>query len=272
MKTGFILVLLALLAGCTTNAVTGRKQLMLVSEDQAIVASKQAYTTEVNKLKSEGKLSSDSALNHRVYRITRRLIAQAIVYRPETAQWEWSVQIINDPKTANAYCMAGGRMAIYTGIIDQLNASDDEIAQVMGHEIGHALSAHTAEKMSEMMVLSGVVAGLGVTKGDKAAMLAGLAGGALTLKYSRDKETEADRIGIELAAKAGYSPEAAITLWQKMAQLGGGSGSGGVAKVQAFFSTHPSSDDRIANMKKWAPTMLTYYQQPGERDEFPLQP
>ena len=271
MRGWILLPLCVLLNACATNAVTGRRQLMLVSEEQAIVASKQAYTTEVQKLKSEGKLSTDTVLNDRVYRITRRLIAQAILYRPETQQWEWSVQVINDPKNANAYCMAGGRMAIYTGIIDQLDASDDEIAQVMGHEIGHALSAHTAEKMSEMMVLSGIVAGFGIAKGDKAALLAGLAGGALSLKYSRDKETEADRIGIELAAKAGYAPDAAIALWQKMAKLGGAGNGGVIGKVQGFFSTHPSSGDRIANMKKWSPIMMPYYEQPGERAEFPLQ-
>lgn len=266
MKAWFSIAILALLSGCATNAVTGRKQLMLVSEDQAIVASKQAYTAELQKLKSAGKLSTDQMLIDRVHRITRRLIAQAIVYRPETQKWEWSVQVINDPKNANAYCMAGGRMAIYTGIIDQLDASDDEIAQVMGHEIAHALSAHTAEKMSEMMMVSGIVAGLGIAKGDKAAMLAGLAGGVMTLKYSRDKETESDEIGILLAAKAGYNPEAAITLWQKMAQLGGATG-----KVQAFFSTHPSSSERIAQMKKLQANVLPFYQLGGERAEFPLQ-
>jgi predicted Zn-dependent protease len=271
MKSWMSLLLMLGLSACATNAVSGRKQLMLVSEEQAIVASKQAYVAEVQKLKTEGKLSTDVALNNRVYTITKRLIAQAIAYRPETRNWEWSVQVINEPKVANAYCMAGGRMAIYTGIINQLDASDDEIAQVMGHEIAHALSAHTAEKMSEMMLLSGVVAGLGVAKGDRAAMLAGLAGGALSMKYSRDKETESDEIGILLAAKAGYNPNAAVTLWQKMAQLGGGETSGTVAKVQSFFSTHPSSSDRIANMKKMAPKMMPFFLQGGEREEFPLQ-
>ncbi len=270
MKMWFALVMITLLSGCVTNAVSGRKQLMLVSEDQAIVASKQAYTAEVQKLKSEGKLSTDTALNIRVYTITRRLIAQAIAYRPETRQWEWSVQVINDDKVANAYCMAGGRMAIYTGIINQLDASDDEIAQVMGHEIAHALSAHTAEKMSEMMLISGVVAGLGVAKGDRAALLAGLAGGALSMKYSRDKETESDEIGILLAAKAGYDPNAAVTLWQKMGKLSGSDG-GAMAKVQSFFSTHPSSADRISNMKKMTPKVMPYFLQGGARDEFPLQ-
>jgi len=153
-----LLLFSTLLVACATSP-TGRRQLMLVSEDSAIASSAQAYVQEVGKLKQEGKLSGDKALIRRVNDITERLVAQAIEWRPESAKWQWSVAVIDDPETVNAWCMAGGRMAIYTGLINQIQPTDDEIAQVMGHEIGHALANHTAEKMSVAMASSiGVVA------------------------------------------------------------------------------------------------------------------
>jgi predicted Zn-dependent protease len=131
-----------LVAGCTTS-MTGRRQLMLVSEQDAISASKKQYVQTMSKLGSEGKLVTDPKLLARVDTITGRLIAQAIIMRPDTQKWEWSVQVIDEPKTVNAWCMAGGRMALYTGLIQKVDPTDDELAQVMGHEISHALANHT---------------------------------------------------------------------------------------------------------------------------------
>ena len=139
-----------LVAACATSP-TGRKQLMLVSEDQAISSSRQAYAQEMTKYKQEGKLVNDPQLLARVRKITERLVAQAIQARPDSAKWQWSVQVIDDPKMVNAWCMAGGRMAIYTGLIQKVDPTDDELAQVMGHEIAHALANHTAERMSMAM-------------------------------------------------------------------------------------------------------------------------
>ena len=135
------------LAGCQSNPVTGRSQLMLVSESTAINESKQAYSALLQPLAKDGKIDSDPATVARVHEITSRLIAQAIKYRPETQDWEWSVKVIDDPKTVNAWCMAGGKMAVYTGLIQQIKPTDDELAQVMGHEISHALAKHSQEKM-----------------------------------------------------------------------------------------------------------------------------
>jgi len=146
-----VLALVAIVAGCESAPVTGRKQLMLVSESQAISASTEAYAQTLDPIRKQGKLNDDPALKARIDRITARLVAQAIKYRPETESWDWQVAVIDDPKTLNAWCMAGGKMAIYTGIIQKLNLTDDEIAQVMGHEIGHALAKHTAERMSTAM-------------------------------------------------------------------------------------------------------------------------
>ena len=146
-----ILALAIGVAACQSAPVTGRKQLMLVPESDAIQASTQAYAEVLAPIQKQGKLNDDPAMKARVDKITARLVAQAIKYRPETQSWNWQVAVIDDPKTLNAWCMAGGKMAIYSGIITQLNLSDDEIAQVMGHEIAHALAKHTAERMSTAM-------------------------------------------------------------------------------------------------------------------------
>ena len=130
-----VLPVILALAGCETNPVTGRQQLMLVSESTAISESKAAYVAMLQPLAKEGKIDSNPATVARVHEITSRLIAQAIKYRPETQTWEWSVKVIDDSKTVNAWCMAGGKMAIYTGLIQQIKPTDDELAQVMGHEI-----------------------------------------------------------------------------------------------------------------------------------------
>jgi predicted Zn-dependent protease len=257
-----------LLAGCATNPVTGRKQFIMVSESQAIAASKQAYAAELAPLAKQGKLDNDPAMTKRVHEITGRLIAQAIKYRPDTAKWDWSVKVIDDPKTVNAFCMAGGKMAIYSGLITKLNASDDEIANVMGHEIGHAISNHTAEKMSVAMASQLGAAAVGVAAGSRyggmatsgAAMAATL---AVQLPNSRTAETEAVRIGIELAARAGYNPNAAVTLWQKMAKAGG-------ASSPEFLSTHPAPETRIRELQALAPTMMAYYQDTAPRPTYPL--
>jgi predicted Zn-dependent protease len=197
----FIVLMLTVLAlpGCQSNPVTGRKQLMLVSEDTAINESKQAYAALLQPLAKEGKVDSNAATVARVHEITGRLIAQAIKYRPETQNWEWSVKVIDDPKTVNAWCMAGGKMAIYTGLIEQIKPTDDELAQVMGHEISHALAKHSAEQMSRAMAMQVGLGALAITQqnskyggvaltGAQAAAVVGL-----QLPNSRTAESEADR-------------------------------------------------------------------------------
>ena len=249
-----------LVAACATSP-TGRKQLMLVSEDQAISSSRQAYAQEMTKYKQEGKLVNDPQLLARVRKITERLVAQAIQARPDSAKWQWSVQVIDDPKTVNAWCMAGGRMAIYTGLIQKVDPTDDELAQVMGHEIAHALANHTAERMSMAMAgnLGVLAAGaMSDNPGQSMAVAATAAQLAVQLPNSRAAETEADRIGIELAAKAGYDPRAAITLWQKMGKVGGGA-------PPAFLSTHPSDAQRQERLAKLSPKMMPFYETQGSR-------
>lgn len=161
-----------------------------------------------NSAQKQGKLNDDSAMKARVNKITARLVAQAIKYRPETQSWDWQVAVIDDQETLNAWCMAGGKMAIYSGIITQLNLTDDEIAQVMGHEIAHALAKHTAERMSTAMASQAALQIGAMLLGTPTAtsqMALQAAAAATTVGVqppnSRQQESEADRIGIGLAAK-----------------------------------------------------------------------
>lgn len=252
--TGTALLAVAL-AACAVSP-TGRRQLALVSEDSAIVASQEAYAAQMRELRSEGKLEPESSrVSRRVEEITSRLVAQAVEMRPETADWQWSVEVIDEPEVVNAWCMAGGRMAVYTGLIEKLDPTDDELAQVMGHEISHALANHTAERMSVAIATNAGVAIAGILSENAqrtmstAAIAAAL---AIQMPNSRTAETEADEIGIELAAKAGYNPNAAISLWQKMASV---SGDG----PPQFLSTHPSPANRQERLAELAPQMMAYY-------------
>ncbi len=269
MKKLFILFLLMSLSACATSP-TGRSQLMLVSPQQAIDASREAYVQTLLPLQKEGKIDSNPATARRIKEITGRIVAQAIQLYPQTRSWDWSVKVIDDPEMVNAWCMAGGKMAIYTGLINKLNATDDEIAQVMGHEISHALANHTAERMSIALATQLGLSGVAIAAGDnayKGAILSGsslAAATAITLPNSRTSESEADQMGIELAARAGYDPGAAVTLWQKMAKVGGGG-------PPQFLSTHPSPANRQEKLSELANQMMGYYLDKSPRPVYPLQ-
>ena len=248
----------AVVATACVTSPTGRRQLSLVSEDAAIGASQEAYVAQLAELRREGKVVDDSRVTGRVDQITERLVAQAIAKRPETADWQWSVVVIEDPDQVNAWCMAGGRMAVYTGLLERLDPTDDELAQVLAHEISHALANHTAERMSVALATSAGVALAGAVAEDNpegaqnaAAAAAQL---AIQLPNSRSAESEADEIGIELAARAGYDPNAAVRLWQKMEQAAG-------SGPPQFLSTHPSPANRQEKLAALAPQMMAYYNQ-----------
>lgn len=248
-----LLTLLActVLAGCATSP-TGRSQLMLISPEAAIVESKKAYLSTVSELDQQNKLIDDPKMADRVATITGRLVSVAIDKFPNTANWEWSVAIIDDPETVNAWCMAGGRMAVYTGLFDKLHLTDDEFAQIMGHEISHALANHTAERMSRQMATTLGVVAVGVMSENKVAAMGGAAMAAklaLSLPNSRTAETEADELGLRIATLAGFDPDAAVTLWQKMGSQGGGS------RPPEFLSTHPAPGNREATLAGLIPQM-----------------
>jgi len=252
------LAVATLLAGCQANPITGRSQLMIVPESLAVSESATAYAQMMGQLDKKKQIEADSARALKLRDMTDRLVAQAIKLRPDSAGWKWEVQLINDPKTVNAFCMAGGKMAIYSGMWEKLGASDDEIAMVMGHEISHALAGHTQERMSVAMTSTVVAqaAAIALTSSESTRGLA-LTGAQLAAVYavqmpnSRASESEADAIGLEIAARAGYDPRAAVTLWEKMGRLGG--------TPPEFLSTHPSPENRAARLKELGAKVQPYY-------------
>ncbi len=259
-------LLLLGLTGCYTNPVTGRKSLVLLSQGEEVSLGAQSF----QDIRSKEKVSADPAANARVQRVGSR-IAQAVGNALPNAKWEF---VVFESKDLNAFALPGGKVGVYTGLL-QLAENDSELAIVMGHEIGHVIARHGAERMSEAMVLQGVGAlGAAVvetkTQDPQTRQLFELAyGGAVTLgrvlPHSRANETEADRMGALYAAKAGYDPRASISFWQKMvvekrkaAQAGGGGGGG---KLQALLSTHPADEKRIADLQALMPQMVPIYDQ-----------
>lgn len=247
-------IAVCLLAGsllsCATSP-TGRSQFLLISPESAIIESETAYLSTVKSLDDENKLVTDPEIMGRVARITGRLVTVAEQSFPGSNDWKWSVAIIDDSEMVNAWCMAGGRMAVYTGLFDQLKLTDDEFAQIMGHEISHALANHTAERMSRAMATSIGVIAVGAASDNNGIAMAGAAIAAklaLELPNSRTAESEADQIGMELATRAGYDPEAAVTLWQKMGDLS-------EDRPPAFLSTHPAPENRQAALNTMIPSM-----------------
>ncbi len=251
-----------LIAGCqsvetTQPGVVGvdRDQRMMVSADDMEAGSKKAYAEMMGQAKQKGALDRDPAQVARVRAITQRLVSQTKAFRPDAAKWPWEVHVVSIAEV-NAWCMPGGKMAIYTGLLDKLKATDDEIAAVMGHEISHALREHSRERASREMGtqmavgIAGALFGIGDLGQGLGNMVADV---TLNKPNSRTQEVEADRIGVELAARAGYDPRAAITLWEKMQKLGGG-------QPPQFLSTHPSHENRIADLRTYAQRVMPLYQ------------
>ncbi|BCL76814.1 hypothetical protein JHS3_25500 [Jeongeupia sp. HS-3] len=253
-----------LLGGCQQVNTTGtgatnitRKQSMsmLVSEQQVVQMSAQSYVDTLNKAKSGGKLNTDAAMTRRVRAISDRIIPQTAVFRPDALKWQWEVNV-EQSKELNAYCMAGGKIMFYSGIITQLKLSDDEIAQIMGHEIAHALREHARERMSSEYNKQLAMQGLSLLTGGKYDGVLGMADQLVAVGYSlpnsREHESEADVMGLELAARAGYNPQASVTLWQKMAAASQGGS-------PEFLSTHPSSNTRIRDLQAQIPKVEPLY-------------
>ena len=251
-----------LAAGCastTSGSVAaggkGRSQLLLVSSDEVMQQSLQYYEQQNKQARAKGELITSGAEWSRVNAVMQRLTPQVAAFRPDAARWPWQLVLINED-TVNAHVMAGGKITVYTGLIRKLKLSDDEIAAVMGHEMAHALREHTREKMSQSAAgdLAISIGGALLGAGEGAQQIAGLGKQlALDLPFSRGMESEADLYGLELAARAGYDPRAAVTLWQKMAQAGGSNGPG-------FLSPHPAPGDRMAALEAAIPKVMPSYE------------
>lgn len=232
---------------------------MLVDDAQAAQSSALAYNQLLSTASRQRALDGDQETLSRVQAIARPLIAQAVKKRPETRNWQWDVHVLNSDEV-NAWCMAGGKIAVYTGLLEKIRPTDDELAQVLGHEIAHALLSHQAEKMSRVQmqkmgmavgVLAGAAAGYDLS--GVAPLADQLANVGLQLPNSREAESEADSVGIELAARAGFNPKAAVTLWEKMLQAGGSNG-------PEWLSTHPNPQSRIEAMRAKAQQLMPVYE------------
>ena len=248
------------LTGCQTTTAGGavgvnRSQLLLISAEQLDQVAAQTYTQLSNEAANKGELNTDPKLTARVRAIAARIEPQTNVFRADAPSWPWQVNVIQS-KELNAFCMPGGRIMFYSGLITQLDLTDDEIAIVMGHEIAHALREHSREQASQAMAAQ---TGLGV-----GAALLGLGGAGADLanqgyqmlvatKFSRTDESEADLIGLELSARAGYDPRAGLTLWTKMMKANS------AGAPPEFLSTHPAEANRIQSIQAMLPTVMPLY-------------
>lgn len=259
----FIIATAALgaLAGCQTVQTTGggevgvnRSQMMMVSAEEVEQASAKQYSEVIAEARKQGILNRDARQVERVRRITDRLIPHVAAFRKDALDWKWEINVIRSDEL-NAWCMAGGKMAIYSGLIEKLDLTDDEIAAVMGHEIAHALREHARERVSRSMAtglgvsVAGALLGAGQIGQDLMAQVARV---TFELPHSRLHETEADRIGVELAARAGYDPRAAVSLWDKMA----GRSAGGPPK---WLSTHPAHAERQRELATASERVMPLY-------------
>lgn len=255
--------LVVVMAACETVQTTqsgavgvNREQRMAVPAEALEQAAREQYGALMAEERRKGTLNRNPSQVERVRAVANRIVPQTTVFRPDARAWAWEVNVLTSPEV-NAWCMPGGKMAVYTGLIEKLQITDDELAAVMGHEIAHALREHARERASEQAVAGTVISvgaalmGLG-DLGQKTAEFAYM--GLLGLPNSRRHETEADRVGVELAARAGYDPRAAVTLWQKMGQLGGG-------EPLKFLSTHPSQSDRLSDLTAYSQRVMPLYEQ-----------
>ncbi len=246
------------LAGCETNPYTGRSQLLLEPESQDLRLGAQAYDQVLHDPKVA--LSRDPREVEPVKRVAASIIkaAKNSKYAERAQQFDWEVTVIKNDKTMNAFALPGGKIAVYTGIFP-VAKNEAGLAAILGHEVTHALARHGAERMSQgLLAQIGVAAlSMGAASQGYDPQIAQLAGGALAqygviLPFSRAHESEADHVGLLLAAQAGYDPYEAVHVWERMEQLSKG-------QPPEFLSTHPGHGTRIKQMEEWMPEALSYY-------------
>jgi Zn-dependent protease with chaperone function len=257
-----MLVSACLLVACTSTSRPGvvgveRSQFMMISAAQIDRISASSFEQQAKAAQKKNILITSGPQYERLKTIANRLIPQTAVFRDDTHAWNWGLQLIDSPMV-NATCAPGGRITFYSGIINKLNLTDDEIAAIMGHEIAHAVREHGRERVSQALaqnVFSNVAlatAGPGSAKSIDAANQ--IMQYVLVLPNSRQNEKEADAIGLEIAARGGYDPRAAITLWEKMSKESKGK------NPPEFLSTHPSNQNRIKELSALMPRVMPLYE------------
>jgi predicted Zn-dependent protease len=256
----FCIASIALFSACTTTTRPGvvgvnRQQLMMASQSEVERLSAISFSEQNKKAQDKKILITSGPQYDRLINIANRLIPQTAHFRDDTQKWNWQLSLINSP-ILNATCAPGGKITFYTGIIDQLKLNDDEVAAIMGHEIAHALREHGRERLSQAMAQSTITSialaaaggyGVQINAANQVAQY------VLVLPNSRQHESEADAIGVELAARAGYNPRAAISVWQKMMKATQGK------NPPEFLSTHPSGETRIEQLSALMPAVEPLY-------------
>ena len=256
----FCIASITLFSACTTTTRPGvvgvnRQQLMMASQSEVERLSAISFNEQNKKAQDKKILITSGPQYDRLINIANRLIPQTTHFRDDTQKWNWQLSLINSP-VLNATCAPGGKITFYTGIIDQLKLSDDEIAAIMGHEIAHALREHGRERLSQAMAQSAITNIALAAAGSYGAQINAanqVAQYVLVLPNSRQHESEADAIGVELAARAGYNPRAAISVWQKMMKATQGK------NPPEFLSTHPSGETRIEQLSALMPAVEPLY-------------
>ncbi len=261
MKNLTRIALLLLLVGCSTVPITGRKQLSFIPQGELLTLSDQSY----KEVLSKATISTDTSWGPKVTEVGQKIAASAETFMRENGMekdlknYKWEFNLIKDDKTVNAFCMPGGKIVVYTGILPPVK-DENGLATVMSHEVAHAIANHGGERMSQELVVQAGGMGLAQMMKSKPALAqkilmqaygAGSQVGIL-LPYSRSHESEADHIGLVLMARAGYDPKTAVAFWERMSALGG-------AKPPELLSTHPANARRIADLNKEIPEAERYY-------------
>lgn len=260
-----IVVVVSLVACGTTRTTSGgavgvdRQQSMTVSAAKINRSAEKTYRATLRAAQAKNALNRDQAQLERVRGIANRLIAVSDVFRPDASAWDWEVNVLGS-RELNAWCLPGGKMAIYTGLIERLRVTDDELAAVIGHEIAHALREHGREKASQSAglrmaaAIGGALIGsiVGFDGGVGQSVIGTVGDLAFMRPNSRGMEDEADLVGVELAARAGYDPYAAVTLWEKMGRVSSG-------QPPEWLSTHPSHESRISDLRTYAERVQPLY-------------
>ncbi|EXI67940.1 MAG: TPR repeat-containing protein YfgC precursor [Candidatus Accumulibacter adjunctus] len=262
-----LLLVASLAAGCATTRTTtagrvgvDREQTMLVSSSEVNRAAAKAYQETLREAQGKNLLNRDAQQLARVRQIASHLIPATAVFRNDAPGWRWEVNVVRS-RELNAWCMPGGKIVVYSGLIEQLQLTDDELAAVMAHEVAHALREHGREKAGQAAgvnaaaAIGGALIGayFGIDSGIGRTVIGSVGDLAYMRPNSREMEQEADRVGIELAARAGYDPDAAISLWQKMGRTVSG-------RPPEWLSTHPANETRIADLRLYAERVWPLYE------------